>query len=121
MTIAPAPTGPWVRPQPNLATDPGPQPSTGSFPTVGESAAAHQVTPVLSGTLVARKGAAGGALEAATANHRANIEEHLGAQLAPTATLYAANAAEASATYRNVKIVPSAVGNRDFYDKRATG
>lgn len=98
---------------------------TGSFPTVGKNVAAHAVTrtPTIAkgGGLVRKKNSKGGALESATASHRAGIQEKLGAQLHPTATLYKQNAAEASATQRNVRTVPSAVGNRDFWYKRAYG
>ena len=69
---------------------------------------------------VARKGPTGGQ-EPATANHKSNVLERGGASLHPTATLYKQNAAEASATMRNTRLVPSALGNRDFYAKRQYG
>lgn len=65
--------------------------------------------------------ASGGMIAAATANHRAGIQERMGAQLHPSATLYKANAAESSNTQRNTRIVPSALGNRDFWAKRSEG
>lgn len=52
---------------------------------------------------------------------RRNIQERLGAKYAPQMTLYAQNAPEASSTYRNVRLVPSSVGNADFYAKRQYG
>jgi hypothetical protein len=60
----------------------------------------------------------GGAIENATAKHRSGKLEKLGAKYAPQAKLYKPNAAESSATERNVRLMPSAVGNRDFWDKR---
>lgn len=73
-------------------------------------------------TIRVKKGGGGtGMLEAATAKHRANIHERLGAKLHPTATLYEANAAEASAVGRQTYRVPSRVGLGDFYTKRKYG
>lgn len=69
---------------------------------------------------VAKKGPTGGS-EPATANHKSNISERGGASLHPTATLYKQNAAEAGATMRNTRMVPSAIGNRDFYARRQYG
>jgi hypothetical protein len=48
-------------------------------------------------------------------------QERLGAKYAPQMPLYEQNAASASETYRNVRLVPSAVGNRDFWLKRQYG
>lgn len=100
--------------------------STGSFPTMGTSAAT--TVDNLSGQksrntkTVVRKGESkGGMLEGATAVHRPNIQERMGAQLHPSATLYAPNAASASDEQRNTRFVPSAIGNRDFWAKRAEG
>lgn len=59
-----------------------------------------------------------GLLGAATAVHRPNIQESLGAKCAPQATLYAKNAASADDVLRNTYIIPSAVGNADFYNAR---
>jgi len=39
---------------------------------------------------------------------------------APQTTLYGKNAAEATDKPRNVRLVRSAIGNRDFWDARAT-
>lgn len=72
--------------------------------------------PVLKGKQVKKTGEQkGGMIEAATATHRANVAEKLGATGHPTATLYAQNAASASATLRNTYVVPSRAGNGDFY------
>lgn len=49
---------------------------------------------------------------------RSMIHEANGPACHVSATLYKRNAAEASATERNVRILPSAIGNRDFWDKR---
>lgn len=95
---------------------------TTSFPKVGKNVAAHVTARKPErGTAVKRGGASGGMLEGATANHRANIQESLGAKLRPSATLYAQNAAEASTTLRNTKVVPSKAGIGDFYMRRGYG
>lgn len=52
---------------------------------------------------------------------RSQHQERLGAKFAPQMTMYAQNAAAASETRRNVRLVPSAIGNRDFYLKRQYG
>lgn len=46
------------------------------------------------------------------------INEAHGPTFRPVTTLYKQNAAEASATCRNTKLVPSAVGDRDFWAAR---
>src|SRR4051794_16746242 len=94
-------------------------PGRSSFRTIGtEVAKGVRAVQPQRGRSVPKKGGVGGMLEAATATHRRGIQERMGAQFAPTAVLYKQNAAEASATQRNVRIVPSAVGNRDFYLRR---
>lgn len=92
--------------------------------TIGTSVASTVVNssgaPSRNTKPVRRKNATGGMLDAATANHRSGIQERMGAQLHPTAVLYAANAAEASNVQRNTRIVPSAVGYKDnFWAKRS--
>lgn len=67
-----------------------------------------------------RGGAAGGS-EPATANHRQGHQERLGAKYAPQMVMSAPQAPEAAATGRNVRILSSAVGNRDFWLKRQYG
>jgi len=89
--------------------------------SVAKSVAKSQSAAPQKGILRPRGGSKGGMLEGATASHKANVQERLGAKLAPQATLYAPNAAEASATQRNVVTVPSAIGNRDFYLRRQYG
>lgn len=44
--------------------------------------------------------------------------EHSGPCFAPQTTIYFPNSPEASQTGRGLRIVPSAVGNRDFWDSR---
>lgn len=56
-----------------------------------------------------------------TTSHRTGHQERLGAKYAPQMPLYEPNAAAASETQRNVRLVPSAVGNRDFYLRRQYG
>lgn len=103
----------------NLATDV----STGQFKTMGTSATGWKAAPVgKNEKLVRRNNAKGGFMEGATAVHRPGIQERMGAQLHPTATLYAPNAAEAGMVQRNTRIVPSRVGQKDnFYTKRQYG
>lgn len=97
----------------------------GSFPTAGTSVATSvqnlSGAPSKNTKPVAKKTQGRGASPTGTKANRQGIQERLGAKCAPQATLYAANAAEASATTRNVTIVPSAVGNRDFYLRRQYG
>jgi hypothetical protein len=51
--------------------------------------------------------------------NRTGVEkEYNGPHFAPQTTLYAPNAAEASDQPRNVRLVRSAVGNRDFWESR---
>jgi hypothetical protein len=92
-----------------------------AFPTQGQIAAPVNASGAPSGntSLRPKGGAAGGMLDGATANHRQGTYEPHGAAFKIKATLYAPNAAEASATQRNLRIVPSAIGNRDFYAARA--
>lgn len=83
-------------------------------PTMGTSAsAARNISgqPSKSTTPVAKKGGAGGMIDAATAAHRQGIEEHLGSQLRISATLYAPNASESSSTMRNVRLLKPAMGS----------
>lgn len=55
------------------------------------------------------------------AGHRTGKLERQGASYAPTAKLYEQNAAAASQTQVNTRLVSSALGNRDFYAKRQYG
>lgn len=74
----------------------------------------------------ARGGAKGGP-EAATAGGRSgrllpqSEKERLGAKWAPQMLMSAPQAPEAGLTGRNVRVLPSAIGNRDFYLKRMYG
>lgn len=101
---------------------------TSSFPTMGESLFSSVVN--LSGkrtsyTKSEARGRSGGA-DVPGAGTKANrgaslIHEANGPVNKPVAMLYAANAAEAHSTQRNVRLVPSSVGNRDFWAKRESG
>ena len=97
--------------------------STGNRPTMGTSVGQTvNARQPIKGRSVPRTGnRKGGMLEAATQAHRAGIQEKDGAQLRPTAKLYEANAAEAGLLQRNTVLVPSALGNRDFYTRRQFG
>jgi hypothetical protein len=95
-----------------------------TFAKVGDSVAKVATATsrgVQRGKLVKKGNSKGGMLEGATASHKANIQERMGATFTPKATLYAANAPEAAQTQRNTRIVPSALGNRDFYLRRQYG
>jgi len=80
---------------------------TGSFPTMGTSAAqlANTGRPER-GRLRPKAGPTGGNTDGPTGHRRASFEK-MGATLHPTATLYAQNAAEASDTERRVVTMPS--------------
>lgn len=94
------------------------------FPTMGKGGPPVRVAPVTSNlkTSVKKgssKGGAGayGMLDGIMA-HRTGIQERMGAQCRVTAKLYSPNAVEAAQTGRRTVRVPSAIGNRDFYDAR---
>lgn len=57
----------------------------------------------------------------ATKSNRQGVQERMGNQGAPQTTMVYPNAPEAAQVQRNVKIVPSAMGNNDFYLKRQYG
>lgn len=80
---------------------------------------------VSSGMLQPRdKGAAKGMIEAATANHRAGIQENMGAQCHPTAMLPGPQDSPkgtSQETWRNVRLVPSATTRTEFEGARAYG
>jgi hypothetical protein len=73
--------------------------------------------------LVGRKTEGRGASPTGTKANRGRtmINEAHGPTFRPVATLYKANAAEASATQRNTRIMKPAMGDRDFWGKRAWG
>lgn len=91
-----------------------------AFATQGKIAAPVNASaaPSANTSPVAKHGGVGGMLDGATANHRQGVMEPHGASFKISATLYKQNAAEASATQRNVRLVPSAIGNRDFWASR---
>lgn len=108
-----------------MAKQPKQSPTRTTFEKVGKNIAATvgsgQSAKPQRGKLVKKGNSKGGMLEGATAAHRANVQERMGPQFRPTATLYAQNAPSASETQRNTRIVQSAVGNRDFYLRRQYG
>lgn len=79
----------------------------------------------------ARGGATGGIPREKGAPGRANVQtddnrvpqtpERLGAKWAPQMVMSAPQAPEASLTQRNVRVLPSAIGSRDFWLKRQYG
>jgi len=93
----------------------------GDFETMGSvnaNAVNTSGTPNKQTKSVAKKGGVGGMIDAATASHRPGILERNGASLRISAPLYQPNAAEAGLVQRNVRLVPSALGNRDFWAGR---
>src|SRR5205823_2072591 len=69
---------------------------------------------------VARKNTQAGPVPGSKANRQATMERN-GFQGAPQVTYEYPNAPEAANVSRNVRLVPSAKGNRDFYARRAEG
>jgi hypothetical protein len=93
------------------------------FPTMGtEAAYAENLSGAPSANThpVPRKGAQSGT-DSATASHRQATLERNGFQGAPQVSYEYPNAPEAANTFRNVRLMPSAKGNRDFYARRAEG
>lgn len=68
-----------------------------------------------------RGGAKSGAPVGTISGPRSQHQERLGAKWAPQMPMYEQNAAAASETQQNVRLVSSAVGNRDFWTKRQYG
>src|SRR4051812_6572006 len=98
--------------------------TTTTFPKMGTSnarAVNQSAAPSKNTKRVKKKSTISAQPEAATAAHRQGGLERLGFQGAPQTTMDYPTAPEASLTQRNVRIVPSAVGNRDFFLKRQYG
>jgi hypothetical protein len=97
--------------------------TTTTFPKMGtEAAYANNVSgaPSRNTKPVAKNGnAKGGAGEPATAANRQDVLERNGFKGAPQMKHSYPTAPEAGLTQRNVRLVRSAIGNRDFYDRRA--
>lgn len=93
------------------------------FPTEGTSVASSvSALPVVKGKSIKKTAEAkGGMLAAATAAHRPNIQENMGSSLHPQPAILQPNSPEAEQTQRNTVLVPSAIGNRDFWAKRQYG
>jgi hypothetical protein len=85
---------------------------TSAVPAVNASGAPSRNTKT-----VPSQNSKGGMLDAATAAHRPNVNERLGAVNTPQVVDYR-NAAEAGLTQRNVYIVPPAKGTSDFWNAR---
>ena len=94
---------------------------TGSFPTMGTSAAELCRTGKPErGNMRPRGGGGkrGDALDGPTGHRRASFER-MGASLHPTATLYAQNAAEATQGQRHVLMMPSRSSWTDQFRSKA--
>jgi len=91
--------------------------------TMGTSASAvtnQSGAPSANTIPVPRKNTQAGGVPGAKAN-RSQVHERNGFKGAPQATISYPNSPEAANTFRNVRLVPSALGNRDFWAKRAEG
>ena len=99
-------------------------PTTTSPAKMGEEMAKAQSTNAQSPNVknAPRHGGVGGAPEAATASVRSGHQERLGAKWAPQMLMGSPEVLpSAQATGSNVRTLPSAVGNRDFWYKRQYG
>lgn len=92
-----------------------------SFPTWGTSAAnAHAAAPDPAHTQSVKKdGFANPDADNPAKGTRANVYERNGAKYAPQVAYAYPNEQVSNQTYRNVRRVPSAIGNRDFWNSRA--
>lgn len=99
--------------------------TTTTFPKMGTEAAHAVAAADYSPNLKFRpRGTtAGGSMppDAGTAGSRTGQQERLGATFAPKVLMSSPQAPEAGQNLRNTRLVPSAVGNRDFWLKRAYG
>ena len=101
--------------------------SKGSFSVMGTSVP-QSVMNVSKGnskytTSVPKKTMGRGSSPTGTTGKRGavKINEANGPKCHIVSTLYKRNAAAASETQRNVRVMPSAIGNRDFWSKRQYG
>jgi hypothetical protein len=99
-----------------------------AFPTVGDNVIAHVMGSSSARssrytTTVAKKTGGRGASPTGTTGSRSNtkISNANGPKCHIQTTLYKANAAQASATTRNVKIMPNAISRAGFWSKREYG
>jgi hypothetical protein len=97
--------------------------TTTHFETMGTSASQARAVSDPSPHLkfVPHKHNASESPQPATAGGRHGQLERLGAQFAPQVGIVYQNSPEASKEGRNVRLMPSAIGNRDFYLKRQYG
>lgn len=99
--------------------------TTTKFPKMGNDASVvNNVSGAPSSNthpIVKSGNAKGGSQEQATASIRSHVLERNGFKGAPQMNHVYAQAPEVANTGRNVRIVQSAVGNRDFYNKRQYG
>lgn len=99
-----------------------------AFPTVGDNVIAHVMGSSSARssrytTTVAKKTQGRGASPTGTTGHRGNtkINNANGPKCHIQTTLYKANAAESSATTRNVKIMSNTIDRSGFWSKRQYG
>lgn len=98
--------------------------TTTNFPKMGTANSKpvnRSGEPSSNTTPVRKKNSVSASPAPATASHRQGVQERLGFKGAPQVTYCYPTAPEASQTFRNVRLMPSAVGNRDFYAKRQYG
>lgn len=101
--------------------------TTTTFPKMGTTAASTVVNqsaaPSPHTKPVRKRNSKGGSVpDAGTATHRTGGLERLGFKGAPQARIvYPNNPVEAGQLFRNVRLMQSSIGNRDFYLKRQYG
>jgi hypothetical protein len=95
-------------------------PKSKNFNSVGTESAHPEVASPDHG-IVAKKGhsKSGAPDNAGTATHRAGVLERNGFKGAPQMQLYVPNSDAAAQVGRSIVVVPSTMGNRDFWTARA--
>lgn len=95
-----------------------------NFPTMGNSAATNWVDvsaqPSVNTKFVPKKNGKNDAPVGTKANRKGVLERN-GFKGAPQVNMVYPNCPEAKLEQRNVRLMPTAVGNRDFYQQRAEG
>ena len=96
-------------------------PKSKNFQQVGVQNAKPEVASPDHGILVSKKGQSkyGAPDNAGTATSRAQVLERNGFKGAPQMQLYVPNSEAAAEVGRSVVVVPSTIGNRDFWTARA--
>lgn len=98
-------------------------PSRSTFPKMGTDASRVQAAASQSPNVKnrPRSGSKNDAPVGTIQGVKPHHQERLGAKYAPQMTMVSAEAPEAGLVGRNVRILPSSTGNRDFWLKRQYG